>query len=95
MAGDPERAAEILSQKVPVLVMKRGSQGAILRAGKEKLVGFPPVVDPVDLVGAGDSFDAGFIHQFIRGAKLEDCLKYGNIVGALSVTRAGGTEAFR
>lgn len=92
---DPERAAEILSQKVPVLVMKRGSQGAILRSGRDKLTGFPPVVDPVDLVGAGDSFDAGFIHQYIRGAKLEDCLKYGNIVGALSVTRAGGTEAFR
>jgi sugar/nucleoside kinase (ribokinase family) len=49
----------------------------------------------VDAVGAGDSFDAGFIHQFIRGAKVEDCLKFANIIGALSVTRAGGTEAFR
>jgi sugar/nucleoside kinase (ribokinase family) len=49
----------------------------------------------VDAVGAGDSFDAGFIHQFIRGAKIEDCLKFGNIAGALSVTRVGGTEAFR
>jgi sugar/nucleoside kinase (ribokinase family) len=48
-----------------------------------------------DPIGAGDSFDAGFIHQYIRGAKVEDCLKYANIVGALSVTRAGGTEAFR
>ncbi len=56
---------------------------------------FRRVVDPVDSVGAGDSFDAGFIHQFIRGAKVEDCLKFGNVVGALSVTRAGGTEAFR
>jgi sugar/nucleoside kinase (ribokinase family) len=53
------------------------------------------MVDAVDLVGAGDSFDAGFIHQFIRGAKVEDCLKFGNIAGALSVTKAGGTEAFR
>jgi hypothetical protein len=46
-------------------------------------------------VGAGDSFDAGFIHQFIRRAKVEDSLKFGNVAGALSVTRAGGTEAFR
>jgi sugar/nucleoside kinase (ribokinase family) len=46
-------------------------------------------------VGAGDTFDAGFIHQFIRGAKTEDCLKFANIAGALSATRAGGTEAFR
>jgi len=92
---DMEKAIETLSQKVPILVVKRGSQGAVARAGKEKYAGFPPMVDAVDPVGAGDSFDAGFIHQFIRGAKVEDCLKFGNIAGALSVTKAGGTEAFR
>jgi sugar/nucleoside kinase (ribokinase family) len=90
-----EKALDILSQKVSMLVVKRGSQGAVARVGKEKYSAFPPVVDPVDLVGAGDSFDAGFIHQFIRGAKIEDCLKYANLAGALSVTKAGGTEAFR
>jgi sugar/nucleoside kinase (ribokinase family) len=90
-----EKAAEVLAQKVPLVVIKRGSQGAIARAGKEKYSDFPPVVDMVDPVGAGDSFNAGFIHQFVRGAKVEECLRFGNIVGALSVTRAGGTEAFR
>jgi sugar/nucleoside kinase (ribokinase family) len=94
-ADNVERAADILSQKVPVVVIKRGSQGAMVRVGKEKFASFPPVVDVIDPVGAGDSFDAGFIHQFIRGAKVEDCLKFGNVVGALSVTKAGGTEAFR
>jgi len=92
---DVERAAEVLSQKVRVLVIKRGSQGALARTGKVKFAAFPPVVDVADHVGAGDSFDAGFIHQFIRGGKIEDCLKFGNIVGALCVTRPGGTEAFR
>jgi sugar/nucleoside kinase (ribokinase family) len=92
---DVEKAADSLSQKVRILVIKRGSQGAMARLGKEKYVAFAPVVDIVDPVGAGDTFDAGFVHQFIRGAKVEDCLKYGNAAGALSVTRAGGTEAFR
>jgi sugar/nucleoside kinase (ribokinase family) len=92
---DAARAAEILSQKVPVLVIKRGPQGALARVGKEKYAAHPPVVDVADVVGAGDSFDAGFVHQFIRGAKIEECLKFANIAGALSVTRAGGTEAFR
>jgi sugar/nucleoside kinase (ribokinase family) len=92
---DVSKAIESLSQKVPVLVAKRGSQGAVARVGKETFAAFPPVVDEVDPVGAGDSFDAGFIHQFIRGAKVEDCLKFGNLIGALSVTKAGGTEAFR
>jgi sugar/nucleoside kinase (ribokinase family) len=90
-----EKAAEVLAQKVPILVIKRGGQGAIARVGKEKYSDYPPVVDMVDPVGAGDSFNAGFIHHFVRGAKVEECLRFGNITGALSVTRAGGTEAFR
>jgi sugar/nucleoside kinase (ribokinase family) len=93
--SDPSRAAEILAKKVSVVVVKRGSQGAIVRRGSEYFSGFPPVIDLVDSIGAGDSFGAGFIHQFVRGAKLEDCLKFANVAGALSATRAGGTEAFR
>ena len=93
--NDLERAADMLSEKVPVLVVKRGSQGAFVRVSEKKFVDFPPVVDMADPIGAGDSFDAGFIHQYIRGAKIEDCLKFANIVGALSVTKPGGTEAFR
>ena len=49
----------------------------------------------VDPVGAGDSFDAGFIHQYVRGGDLQTCLDYGNLAGAFSITRPGGTEAFR
>jgi sugar/nucleoside kinase (ribokinase family) len=92
---DVERAADILSQKVAMVVVKRGSQGVMARASKDKFVAFATVVEVADHVGAGDSFDAGFIHQFIRGGKVADCLAFGNIVGALSVTRHGGTEAFR
>jgi sugar/nucleoside kinase (ribokinase family) len=92
---DLARAADILAEKVPLLVIKRGKEGAIARRGKERFVSAPLQVAMVDSIGAGDSFDAGFIHQFIRGAGIEDCLKFGNLAGALSTTRAGGTEAFR
>jgi sugar/nucleoside kinase (ribokinase family) len=52
-------------------------------------------VEIVDPVGAGDSFDAGFLHMFLRGGDLQSCLNAGNVTAALSTTRAGGTEAFR
>jgi sugar/nucleoside kinase (ribokinase family) len=93
--NDVEEAAEFLAQRVPVVVVKRGSQGSMARSRKEKHVATSITVDTVDSVGAGDSFDAGFIHEFIRGRQLEDCLKYANVTAALSATRAGGTEAFR
>jgi sugar/nucleoside kinase (ribokinase family) len=90
-----EQAADALSQKVPMVVIKRGSQGAMARVGRDSFTAFAPVVDVADHVGAGDSFDAGFIHKFVRGGKVEECLKFANVVGSLSVTRPGGTEAFR
>jgi sugar/nucleoside kinase (ribokinase family) len=52
-------------------------------------------LNAIDVVGAGDSFDAGFIHRFLEGATVEECLKFANIAGAFSTTREGGTEAFR
>ena len=48
----------------------------------------------VDTIGAGDSFNAGFISQFVQGRSLEDCQRYGNMTGAVSTTAAGGTGAF-
>jgi sugar/nucleoside kinase (ribokinase family) len=92
---DPHRAAEILSAKVELLVVKRGAQGAYARHGGTTFTAQPVVVDMVDPIGAGDSFDAGFIHQFVQGQGIEQCLKFANVTGALCATRAGGTDAFR
>jgi sugar/nucleoside kinase (ribokinase family) len=97
MAGteDPVHALKILSEMVPLVVMKRGERGVVARRGSELFEALPPESEVVDTIGAGDSFDAGFLHQFIRGAKLEESLRFGNLAGALSTTRQGGTEAFR
>jgi sugar/nucleoside kinase (ribokinase family) len=92
---DAVEAAEFLAAKVPLLVIKRGSKGVLARRGNESFTALPKLVRAVDTVGAGDSFDAGFLHKFVRGAALEECLEFGNLTGALSATRAGGTEAFR
>jgi sugar/nucleoside kinase (ribokinase family) len=90
-----QTAAQALSAFVPLVVIKSGSRGALARQG-DKIFSAPAQISAaVDTVGAGDSFDAGFIHQYIRGASVEDCLRFGNVTGALSVTCAGGTEAFR
>jgi sugar/nucleoside kinase (ribokinase family) len=90
-----ERAVEKLAELVPLLVVKLGAKGALARRGKEQHVSPALNINVLDPVGAGDSFDAGFIHQFIRGGDLKACLDAGNLAGALSTTRPGGTEAFR
>lgn len=90
-----DAAVEKLASWLPVVAVKLGPDGSMVRRGSEKLVSVPVRVEAVDPVGAGDSFDAGFLHQYVRGADLSACLAYGNLAGAFSTTRAGGTEAFR
>ncbi len=90
-----EKALEVLSRQVPCVAAKCGSRGALVQVGG-RLTRIPPLtVSPVDTIGAGDSFDAGFLYGFVRGADPLQCAAAGNITGALSTLRAGGTEAFR
>ncbi len=88
-------AIDRLAGIVPLVVVKLGAQGALARQGGNEVTSPCIPVDFVDPVGAGDSFDAGFIHQYVRGADLATCLAWGNRAGAFSTTRPGGTEAFR
>ena len=90
-----EEALTELGRRVPCVAAKCGSRGALISAGG-KLIEIPPVtVQPVDTIGAGDSFNAGFLSAYIRGAGFEECGLKGNVAGALSTLRPGGTEAFR
>jgi sugar/nucleoside kinase (ribokinase family) len=92
---DLEAALRRLSPIIPVIAVKMGPEGAIAQHGQARYTAPALAVEVVDPVGAGDSFDAGFIHQYVHGADIPTCLAYGNLAGALSTTRAGGTEAFR
>src|SRR6202049_3204231 len=92
---DPELAIQQLARMVPLVVVKLGHEGALAQRGKERFTSPSVSVTAVDAVGAGDSFDAGFLHQYLQGSDLPPCLASGNRAGALSVTRPGGTEAFR
>lgn len=88
-------AVEQLAPRVPTLVVKLGGRGSLGRRRQQEFRVPAIPIEVVDPVGAGDSFDAGFLHQFLRGADLDRCLRFGNLAGAFSTTRPGGTEAFR
>jgi|SRR5437868_2693198 len=93
--NDVEAAAEALAQRVPIVAIKCGSRGALIRfQGRRWLVPSEPVV-PVDTIGAGDSFNAGFLGAYLRGCSPIECGVQGNRVAALSTQRAGGIAALR
>lgn len=88
-------AIDTLTDGVKIVAVKLGAQGAVARMGKAEWRCAPVPVKVVDTVGAGDSFDAGFVRRFLEGAAVEQCLRYANVAGAFSATREGGTEAYR
>jgi sugar/nucleoside kinase (ribokinase family) len=92
---DLSQAVSLLAGLSKVVIVKCGARSSICRAGDQQWTLAPPKVDMVDDVGAGDTFDAGFVHQYLRGSSLEDCLAFANLAAAYSVTQSGGTEAFR
>jgi len=94
-SDDLDHAVARLAEIVPLVVVKTGREGAIAARGKERFRSPGLRVNAIDPVGAGDSFNAGFLHQYLLGADLQTCLAYGNLAGAFSTTRPGGTEAFR
>ncbi len=77
-------------------VIKCGNQGSLLIKKDGTMSLLKPYLNTnvVDAIGAGDSFNAGFISRFVQGDDLETCQKYGNMTGAVNTTAAGGTGAF-
>jgi sugar/nucleoside kinase (ribokinase family) len=93
--NDLDAATEKISALIPLLVVKRGAQGASAYTEGRRFNSPALHVEVKDSVGAGDTFDAGFVHQWVRHAPINTCLSYGNIAAALSVTRPGGVQAFQ
>jgi sugar/nucleoside kinase (ribokinase family) len=86
-------AATKLAGRVETLAIKLGAQGALgVSNGRKVRVASIPV-KVIDTVGAGDSFDAGFIYGYLNGWPLEKTLRAASICGALSTQAAGGTTA--
>lgn len=87
-----EMAVAKLCEFVPIVAVKKGKDGATIHA--EGRVFDVPALDVVkiDAVGAGDSFDAGFVYGYLAGMQVEESARAGCICGSLSAGAAGGTK---
>jgi sugar/nucleoside kinase (ribokinase family) len=85
-----EEAVEFLCNKVPIVVIKMGEKGAAVYSEGKEYICPALAVNAVDTVGAGDSFDAGFVYGYLNGYDYAACLKIGCICGSYNTTRAGG-----
>ena len=74
--------------------VKDGSRGAYV-ADKNHRYFIPPYAcRPVDPIGAGDGFNAGFLSGLLKGCGTELCGKMGAICGALATQVTGDVEGY-
>jgi sugar/nucleoside kinase (ribokinase family) len=85
-------ALKTLSATVPTLAVKLGARGGLVRHGETTLQLSPPPVKIIDTIGAGDSFDAGFLYGYLHHWPLERTLSLALACGSLSTRAAGGTD---
>ena len=81
-------------ENIKFLAVKDGANGAWVGNREEYLKIEPQKCTPVDPVGAGDAFNAGFLSGILEGLDLKTCGQIGAICGALATQTYGDFEGF-
>jgi len=93
ISGMADRSAALhsLDNGRTMIIAKLGADGCMaIRRGE--ILSVPAFrVEPVDTTGAGDTFNAGFLHAWLGGQALVDAMTFGAAIGALSTLGLGGT----
>lgn len=87
-----DAAAKLASRGIREVVVKRGSAGAIALVDGELHQALAQPVAPVDFVGGGDSFVAGYLAASSEGLPVRDRLRWGTITAAYTIGSQGDWE---
>lgn len=90
VTGVTAGAQKLLDAGASCVVIKQGAEGASLFKRQHTITvdGFP--VDVTHTVGAGDSFNAGFLYGVQQGMELWDAAYFGNATAALVLQSGRG-----
>ena len=88
-----EASAKLLVEtcNLKLLCITRGSDGSLLTDSSRSVAHAGFRVKVADTVGAGDAFTAAMVHEYLRGASLEQMNDTANRVGAWVASSIGAT----
>ena len=92
-AGPRALADELLAKGIQRVVLKLGSDGALIccNGSTARISSF--AVNAVDTTAAGDAFNGGFAVGLMRGMTSEESGRFAAAVAAISVTRPGARDS--
>jgi sugar/nucleoside kinase (ribokinase family) len=87
-----EAAAQSLFEEgFKIIAIKLGDKGVLVKGAS--LMKHVPAIQPkkfVDTIGAGDAFDAGFLHAILEGKDLKKAAEIGILAATNSIQNVGG-----
>ena len=90
-----EMAEEFLRRGVGNVIIKRGARGCYFQNAARSLSLPACDIRAVDACGAGDNFLAGFLSGLLRGAPVEDALRFANACGGICASAVGACAGLR
>lgn len=85
---------DLLGLGPDVVIVTLGAEGALAcRKGQKPVHQSAFLVEPVDSLGAGDAFSAGFAVSLIDAFSFEDCLRRAAACGAMATQKLGVFDA--
>lgn len=93
--SEEEMADYFLERGVGNVIIKLGSRGSLFKNAQEMFYTDPYIVTPVDTTGCGDNFTAGFIHAYLKGQTMRECVRFASAAGALNSLGLGASSYIR
>jgi 2-dehydro-3-deoxygluconokinase len=93
----PQDARELFDLDEPEALRERLGVRMLVFCGRERRIAVGettetherPIYEPLDPIGAGDAFCAGFLHERLNGGDLRAALEFGEAMSALKLTIPG------
>ena len=74
----------------PLMLVTHGGEGVlVMDEARDFWVKTPPIHNPVDICGAGDSFSAGAACAFAVTRDAEEAARFGNLVASVTIMKKG------
>lgn len=75
---------DLIGKGIGLMIVTLGHQGAVAVTAEGTIWARPPRIDVVNPTGSGDTFLAGFLHEYARSARLDEAMRFAVAVSAFN-----------